>query len=271
MHTSLEPAITPHRQEIDLRHVLARPISPAIQRIAAHEISWEIVAYVALTCLALTMRFWDVGARAMHHDESLHAMYAWYLFKGRGYSYDPLMHGPLQFYVMAFFYMLFGDGETTARLFAVLCGTGLVAMPYFLRHELGRLGALIAATMLAISPTFLYFSRFARDDIYLAFFTLLLVTCVFSYLRTRHTRYIVVGSVAAALAMSSMEAAYISFFIVGSFIGLMVLEGAPDGTSPGQRYLTSALRSVPVETWIYSVAIFAVIIVLLFSTFFSNP
>ncbi len=270
MHTSLDPPVARRGTGWYLTDALTRPISPALQGLLAQEISWELVAYLTLTALALALRFWDVGARAMHHDESLHAMYAWYLYKGRGYSYDPLMHGPLQFYVMAFFYMLFGDSETTARLFAVLCGTALVFMPYFLRRELGRTGALVAAGVLTISPTFVYFSRFARDDIYLALFTMLLVTCMFGYLRSRQRRYIIVGAVAAALAMSSMEAAYISFFIIGSFVGLLVLKELLVD-APTARYVMSALRSVGAETWIYAVAIFAIIVVLLFSTFFSNP
>ena len=107
----------------------------------------------------------------MHHDESLHATYAWYLFQGLGYHYDPVMHGPLQFYVMAFFYLLFGDSEASARLFAVLCGSVIVFLPYFLRRDMGRAGALIASVALAVSPAFMYYSRFARDDILLEFFS----------------------------------------------------------------------------------------------------
>src|SRR5262245_14697358 len=35
------------------------------------------------------LRFWDLGAKAYHHDESLHAFYAWRLFDGQGYVHDP--------------------------------------------------------------------------------------------------------------------------------------------------------------------------------------
>ena len=33
----------------------------------------EIAAYAALLIVAAGMRFWDLGSRAIHHDESLHA------------------------------------------------------------------------------------------------------------------------------------------------------------------------------------------------------
>jgi len=76
LRTTIDPVVVPKRKELDLGGVLAMPISPAIQRLAAQEISWELVAFTALTALDLVLRFWDVGARAMHHDESLHATYA---------------------------------------------------------------------------------------------------------------------------------------------------------------------------------------------------
>ena len=57
----------------------------------------EQIAWFFLVASAFVMRVWNVGARAMHHDESMHAFYGWTLFKGGGYHYDPMLHGPLQF------------------------------------------------------------------------------------------------------------------------------------------------------------------------------
>ncbi|HEV3308915.1 MAG TPA: flippase activity-associated protein Agl23, partial [Chloroflexota bacterium] len=274
---------------------LSRPLLPDLQRVLAREIDWEVAGYALLVALSFVVRIWDVGGRAMHHDESLHATYAWYLFKGRGYQYNPLMHGPLQFYVMAFFYMLFGDSETTARLFAVLSGSAIVFLPYFLRREMGRNAAAIAALALAISPTFLYFSRFARDDIYLDFFTLVIVVAAWSYVRKRRARSLYVLSVAMALAMATMEVAYIVFFIFGSFVLLLVvrelfqsrfakrsaaMSAGRDAPSDNRvtpavqdnpPMLLPALRSISLDTALYAFAIFFAITVLLYSTFFTNP
>ena len=249
---------------------LDRALWPNLQAVIAQEIDWQMVGYAALVIAAFTLRFWDVGGRAMHHDESLHATYAWYLFKGRGYQYNPLMHGPLQFYVMAFFYMLFGDHTTTARLFAVLCGSAIVALPYFMRRDLGTLGAAIAAVSWVISPAFLYYSRFARDDVYLDFFTLLMVVGFLGFLRSRRPRSLYLVAAAAALAMATMEASYIVFFIFGSFLGLAVLSEWL--TLPfDRRPITEAVRSITVESWLWIAAIFLVITILLYSTFLTNP
>ena len=56
---------------------------------------------MALVVLAFGFRFWDLGARAMHHDESLHAYYSYQLLQGNGYEHSPLLHGPFQFFGMA--------------------------------------------------------------------------------------------------------------------------------------------------------------------------
>ena len=92
--------------------------------------------------------------------------------RAAGYVHDPLMHGPEQFHVNALIFFLFGDNDVTARLQYVLLGTFMIGLPYFVRHELGRLAAIIAAIILTISPGFLYFSRFAREDMPFAFFTM---------------------------------------------------------------------------------------------------
>src|ERR1043166_6966280 len=53
----------------------------------------EYLPFLALMLLGLVLRFWDLGAKALHHDESLHAFYSWRLFDGEGYVHDPMMHG----------------------------------------------------------------------------------------------------------------------------------------------------------------------------------
>ena len=115
------------------------------------------LVFLALMIVGFLLRIHDIGARALHHDESLHATYSWYLYSGRGYVHDPLMHGPEQFHVNALFFFLFGDNDVTARLQYVLLGTLMIGLPYFVRHELGRLGAIIAAVLLTISPAFCTF------------------------------------------------------------------------------------------------------------------
>lgn len=246
---------------------LDRPVAAVWQRIGAQVLDREILAYVALVSIGFMLRIWDVGSRALHHDESLHAYYSWNVFAGQGYAYDPLMHGPLQFQVVPVFYLLFGVSDFSARLMAVCLGTALIALPYFLRRYLNPVGALLTALGLAVSPAFLYFSRFIRDDIYLAAFSLLLFVAVVQYLERPRPHWLYTGAAAAALAMASMEAAYITFFIFGTFL---IFEGIRERIA-GNGPVLQALRSTSLDTWLTGIAIFVVITVLLYSTFFTNP
>src|SRR5687768_17315084 len=45
----------------------------------ARWLSLETFAYAAILLAAVITRFWDLGRRALHHDESLHAQFSWLL------------------------------------------------------------------------------------------------------------------------------------------------------------------------------------------------
>ena len=102
--------------------------------------------------VALGLRLYDLGDRPFHHDESQDAYFSWILYTKGDYAYNPLLHGPLRFYLTASMYALFGDSDFTARLAPALMGTAMVAMPYFLRRQLGHVAAFTAAVLLAIGP-----------------------------------------------------------------------------------------------------------------------
>lgn len=178
----------------------------------------ELAAYPALIVAALVARLWDLGSRAMHHDESLHALYSYNLAVGDGYRHDPMMHGPFQMEATAGIFLLLGDSDFTARLLYALAGTVLVALPFFLRNRLGRTGALLVAVMLAASPAMFYFSRFARNDILVAVWTLGLVIAMWRYLDEGKTKYLFWVSGLLALAFATKESAYVITTILGSYL-----------------------------------------------------
>ncbi len=165
---------------------------------------------IALVVDGLVLRLVDLGVRAMHHDESLHATYAWYFAEGRGYVHDPLMHGPLQFHLIAALFKLFGSSEFTARLPAALLGTALIAAPLLLRRWLGGVGTVAAALFIALSPTLLYYSRFARNDMFIALFTLLLVVAIWRYRADGRFRWLLLLAGADALMFATKETTYLT-------------------------------------------------------------
>jgi uncharacterized protein (TIGR03663 family) len=192
---------------------------PLLARIA---LNWELVCWVTIILVAIGTRCWDLGGRAQHHDESMHSFYSWELYRGRGFVHNPLLHGPLLYHATAVVYFLFGASDYTSRLAAALFGLGIVVAPYFLRKWLGRYGALAAGAMFAISPAFLYYSRFIRMDIFAAFFEILLFIAVIKYLDERRERYLYLAAATLSLLFSTKEISYITTFIFGTFLVLLL-------------------------------------------------
>src|SRR4051812_14429918 len=128
----------------------------------------ELALWGALVAVGLIVRLIALGDRPFHHDESQDAYFS-YLFRQSGdYEYNPLLHGPLRFYLTGLMYLLFGDTNFTARLAPALMGASMVPMCWLLRPLLGRIAAFPAAALSPFGPTSLYFPRSAREDIYTA-------------------------------------------------------------------------------------------------------
>lgn len=194
--------------------LLSRSISMPAQ------INWQVAVFAALIVVAATMRFWDLGSRALHHDESLHVWTAWKLFQGEGYEHQAWMHGPFQFFGTAFTFLLFGVSDYTARVFPAIFGSALVALPFFLRRRLGTAGALLAAAGIAFSPTLLYFSRFARNDIYIAFFTLGIVISLWRYIDERKPLFLYLGAGLLALSFATKESTFLQVAVLLVFLSV---------------------------------------------------
>lgn len=177
-------------------------------------LDWEKVAWAAIVVLTLVTRLYDLGDRAMSHDESLHTYYAWKLYFGQGYQHDPMMHGPLLFHATALSYLLFGVSDFTARLFAVATGLGLVLSPLLLRKWLGRVGAVATAVMLLVSPTVMYYSRYIRHDIQVELATVLMFIGFVRFVDSRANRWIVLAFTGAAIGVTSAEMSYITGFVL---------------------------------------------------------
>lgn len=181
-------------------------------------VAWLALAFAVVLVIATGMRFWDLGSRALHHDESLHAWTALRLFEGEGYDHQPWMHGPFQFFGTAFSFFLFGVSDYTARIFPALFGSALIALPFFLRHRLGNAGALLAGVALAVSPTLLYFSRFARNDVYIAFFVLALIVLMWRYIDEQKPHYLYLAGLLMGLAFATNESMFINVAVLVVFL-----------------------------------------------------
>jgi len=226
--------------------------------------SREVIAYGVLVALALGLRLYDLGDRPFHHDESQDAYFSWTFLENGGYEYNPLLHGPLRFYLTAAIFKVLGDSDFTARLAPVLMGTLMVPLPYLLRGQLGRVGAFATAAALAFGPSYLYFSRFAREDIYFAAVTFALVVVAFRFLdRPKRHQPALIGALLAA-SFAIKETTFITGFVAFTFFVLVLI-------SPWRRKLIDPIRAVGLEAWGWALAAFLGVYTLLFTTFLTNP
>ncbi|HEY44346.1 MAG TPA: TIGR03663 family protein [Anaerolineae bacterium] len=180
----------------------------------------EILGYLLLIFLALITRFYDLETRVMSHDESLHTWFSWELSRGRGYSHDPMMHGPLQFHLVALSYFLFGDSDASSRIPAAFAGVIAVGMMYLFRRWLGRWGTLVATALMVISPYMLYYSRYVRNEAFVVPETLLLFFAMFRYFEERRSRDLCLFVAALSLQFITKETAFISVAQLMLFLGL---------------------------------------------------
>ncbi len=169
---------------------------------------YSILIAILLLVVVFT-RFYNLESRVMSHDESLHTQFSWYLSEGRGFSHDPLMHGPLQFHLIAFSYFLFGDSDASARIPAAAAGILSVLLVLLFHRWLGKWGALAAATLMAFSPYMLYYSRYVRNEAIVVPLALLMFYAVFRYFDDREAKWLYLLAGALALNYTAKETAFI--------------------------------------------------------------
>ena len=94
-------------------------------------LTWETILIGTILVATLVTRLWNLDARVMSHDESLHVFYAWQLAIGKGFAHNPMMHGPFLFESTALMNVLFGASDFTSRLVSAMLGTLVVVVPGF--------------------------------------------------------------------------------------------------------------------------------------------
>jgi predicted membrane-bound mannosyltransferase/DNA-binding beta-propeller fold protein YncE len=183
---------------------LERPIHPALPAITN-----EIALFTGIMLLAVITRFYNLGARVMSHDESLHTYFSWLLYRGQGYQHTPMMHGPWQFHLIALSYFLFGPSDFTARIPAALFSIATVGMVWYWRRYLGKVGALVAGLLMVISPFMLFYGRYVREDVYAVFSGVLLLYAVLRYFESGSSKYLFLVTIALVIHFLDKETSFI--------------------------------------------------------------
>jgi len=166
-----------------------------------------------------------LDARPLHHDEGSNVIFLLRLVREGSYHYDPSnYHGPLLYFLSALPVALFGATTTMLRVVPALLGTLMAPLPWMLRREFGRHGALASGLLIATSPSLVYYSRDNIHEIYLVFLTLLLITTLVRGLRSGRVAWLLVAGATAGAVLATKETAGLTFLAIAA--GFCLSRGA---------------------------------------------
>ncbi|MCL7413835.1 MAG: hypothetical protein M8353_09505, partial [ANME-2 cluster archaeon] len=96
----------------------------------------DLLIFCAIVITATILRLYQLDVRPFHHDEAAVGSFAYKLFTGGNYTYNPVFHGPFLYYLTVVVFTIMGDTEFAARLVPALTGVGMVLLVYPFRHYL---------------------------------------------------------------------------------------------------------------------------------------
>ncbi len=175
----------------------------------------EVALYGAAFALGLGLRLVALGRWPLQHEEASLALDAWRL--ARALPSTLRGHSPLLFHGNALLFFFTKGSDELARLWCVLFGSLMVLLPYGLRRHIGRMGALAVSVMIAISPSFTYFSRSVDGSVIVAFCALALIVTLADALPRPGPLHFVSVSGLLTLALLSGPSAYTLLAILLTF------------------------------------------------------
>jgi len=152
------------------------------------------IVFVAIVLIGGFFRWYDLEARPIHHDESLHIMYGVYYHdrpETGYYRYDPMLHGPALYTFLPRVYDFLGISISSARAPMAVLGCAFMFLPLFFRKHFSSHTVIALTTAYALSPTMIYWSRFVRHD-FLIFTGLILMLLGAAWAKPKHKSLLII-------------------------------------------------------------------------------
>lgn len=175
----------------------------------------ELFLYGLVFALGLALRLVPLGRWPLLDEEAGLALAAWRFARGLPASLRG--HSPLLFHGNALLFFLTGGSDALARLGSVAFGSLLVLLPYGLRRYLGRIGALAASVLLAISPSFVYFSWAVDGSVIVACCALGLLVVSAGVLEGRRPAYLLATPALLVIALLAGPSVYTMLVVLLTF------------------------------------------------------
>jgi len=183
----------------------------------------RVIMIVLLFAFAFFTRLYNLQVKALMHDECMFTYYSWHLYEHGDYLYQPILHGAVLQQMNALFFLLLGDSTYTMRLFPALCGLAVIFVLLGFRSRLGKEGMVAAIALFALSPFFMFYARFCRNDMPFALFSILTFYLYWRFFREGGGKTLVFAILSSMMLICIKENQLIYFFTIYTFAGLLFL------------------------------------------------
>ncbi|VAX29606.1 hypothetical protein MNBD_IGNAVI01-1745 [hydrothermal vent metagenome] len=221
----------------------------------------------AVIFFALFLRTYKLDNRPLHVDEAVHAVKFGELLEDGYYKYDPVeYHGPTLNYFtlisssLAGIYAYEDLNEYTIRLVPAVTAVLFILLVAILFTEREKHLKLLIVTLLAISPIFVFYSRYYIQEVLLVSFTYSLIFVFYRYLQSKKIGLMIFAGVLAGLVFATKETSIIIFGTgIFSVLAIYMLD------NDFRKKIVFSLSHVSV--FLVSAVVVAI---LFYSSFFSN-
>ncbi|MBN1392386.1 MAG: TIGR03663 family protein [Sedimentisphaerales bacterium] len=229
------------------------------------------VLVLAAIIAAAALRLPRMAQRPTHGDEAVQAFKFGELLEKNFYRYNPNeYHGPTLNYLTLIPARLSGIekfkdlNEFTLRIVPVFFGLLLVLMPLLLLDGLGRPAVVAAIVMTAISPAFVFYSRYYIHEMLLVFFSSGVIVCGWRYACNRNIKWVILTGVFIGLCHATKETSIIVFFSL--LLALMLTLR----TQRSQVSISNAAGAIRPSHISVAIIAAAAVSVSFYSSFFTN-
>jgi uncharacterized protein (TIGR03663 family) len=238
--------------------------------------NWPTKYYIFILILAVmtaaALRLPRLGQRPMHGDEAVQAVKFGELLEKNSYRYNPDdYHGPtLNYFTLIPAWLgginTFKDlNEFSLRIVPVFFGLLLVLMPLLLIDGLGRSATIIAMVMTAISPAYVFYSRYYIHEMLLVCFTFGVITCGWRYVQSKNIIWALFTGIFLGLMHATKETSIIAFasMLLALLLTLLIQHR--------ETNIANIVKVIKPLHIIVTIVAAVMVSILFYSSFFTNP
>lgn len=224
-----------HRPAPEIAPPAARQLEPPAARLDRpfYILTVEHFSYALIVAFTLVTRLAALGRRPLTASEAAHAMLDQAIARGGLAELSAITsRSALMHLVEAGLFITAGTTDFTARLGFALAGILLVLIALSMRPWVGRAGAIALAAMIAVSPTFTWYSRANADVLPALALTLLSLRLALGFIQRPSIWRAAVCGLVGGVTLAAQPWS----FVTGAILALTALVMAASEAVIGHRF-----------------------------------